>query len=229
MLTRAVNALRKRRPNKAGNDQDGGLASETETETEDCASCRSEPIRRVKQSSDTSTVSNELGQLGATVLPSGSDRAPKGGRRFANFSSSSSASSLLRLRSRSRSKDLANAAGLAQSTISSSNSRECCVNCGGKGGKSVASKGQTEKARHRQRKRTNDLTNSAETTTTETTMTSGVEHDDGDRENGAKSDAAAPSGGDGGGKNKGVIWNGFGLCVFFLECYIILLFSQRQF
>ncbi|XP_038110515.1 trafficking kinesin-binding protein milt isoform X4 [Culex quinquefasciatus] len=106
MLTRAVNAFRKRRP-KGGADQEG-LASETETETEDCASCRSEPIGRLN--SDTSTVSDgELAQLTASSS-SGADQRGRS-KRFAGFTgSTSSAASLLRLRSRSRSKDV----GLAQ-------------------------------------------------------------------------------------------------------------------
>lgn len=144
MLTRAVNAFRKRRPKKSGSADQEGLASETETETEDCASsCRSEPIGRLN--SDTSTVSEELAQL-ETGSNGGSNSDHRGrSRRFVGFTGSTSAASLLRLRSRSRSKDV----GLAQSTAKTisngcggggdegSKNPECCVNCGGSGGASA--------------------------------------------------------------------------------------------
>lgn len=130
MLTRAVNAFRKRRPKQSAkeSDQDSTrAASETETETDDCASCRSEPIDRFRSKDSSSGVAKNP----TDELP-GAD----GGRerkRFHHFASTSaSASSLLRLRSRSRSNEV-----FTNSTIS----RKACVNCG-----NVVGNGETKRS-----------------------------------------------------------------------------------
>lgn len=218
MLTRAVNAFRKRRP-KGGADQEG-LASETETETEDCASCRSEPIGRLN--SDTSTVSDgELAQLTASSS-SGADQRGRS-KRFAGFTgSTSSAASLLRLRSRSRSKDV----GLAQSTISnggrgekgSKNPDKCCVNCGGSGTGSGSGKG---KGKTRQK-----LRRAVQTETPDDVMDGGSGH-------GTPTPLViSSSDGGGSGRKTGVDWfDGFGGLVFlmFLKCDERLNFRLQYF
>lgn len=202
MLTRAVNAFRKRRPKQAGGADQEGLTSETETETEDCASCRSEPIGRLN--SDTSTVSDELAQL--TASSSGGDQRGRS-KRFAGFAgSTSSAASLLRLRSRSRSKDV----GLAQSTISnggrgekgSKNPDKCCVNCGGSG----TGSGNKGKGKSRQK-----LRRSVQTETPDDGTAGGSGHGT------PTPPVISSSDGGGSGRKTGVDWfDGIGGLVFFM-------------